>query len=478
MRVAKTAAIVAAAGIIASILVIGTPAITTLRIAAKDLVSPSEGVSWMDLSQPTRNRLEKAIAWHPGDWKLQLVHARRLYAGGRPWQAIEEGETSAARMRDFEQVIANAPKEAAPRAAYVRWLFQQNWDYLHPTQAEERARILPATRRGEEAPHPATRLGLVDAAEGQLTKLSKLDPDNAAWSYLLASCRFARLDDAGGIRCLKEAAAKPRFSLRHRSELDATVDAYASLGIPRPEASVELSVQMLFPELADMRKTARIASALADKMEAGGRLREAAEIRTALIDVGRLMRHDSEYMIPALVGNAIVAIGYGKRGIETQIPHTGPEAGWRAAEARRAIEREESFLRFLSAAGMGTSAPRYAHGLEEGLAHAEAATPFTEGGGNSWEDQVRLLGIAYAVSPLGWFVLASAVGALIVVAAIAAVLRRKGARPGSRTVVGVSIAGGIAAFCVLALSAVLAVLFPYGFGLLDEATGACRDYYT
>jgi hypothetical protein len=462
MRAAKLAAIIAVVGIGVCFVVIGTPAVTTLRIAGVALLSPSRGASWEDFQEPSRGKLEKAIARNPDDWKLQLIHAERLFPGVSP-----KGDSDEARMRDFERFIARHPDVILARAAYLGWLFRQRWGYLHPTEAEEFAARYGRSPRLREwtKPRASEKVDLIDAAERQLSRLMQLEPNNAAWPFLFASCRFARFDDEAGLEYIGIAGREPEFSLHSKEELDTRVDAYVSLGAGRPEAIVYLQRGFLFSELSHIRDAARIAVRLADRAAQAGNAKAAAEIRTAVIDFGSLMRSKADFSMQGLVASAVVVIGYGDMGIELGWGALESEAERRAARLREIRLRQDAFQSFLRQAGLANSASRYAHGLEEAAAYGTATTEFSDSReGNEWV-RAKLMGIPYAVAPIGWINLATTVVALAAVGIVAALLRKKlGPRVGN-TVSGVSIIGGLVCLAVLAASAVLALRSPIGAGL-------------
>jgi hypothetical protein len=304
------------------------------------------------------------------------------------------------------------------------------------------------------------------------------EPGNAAWPLLIAYCRYARLDDTGALDWIKKAARKRYFSLGSREEVKAITDALASIRIPRQEAGLTARAKVVDVGLSMRALTlAKIGAHLADGRQAEGDLRDSAEIRMALVDTGRLMWRTAPELTDGLIGVAVEETGYGWMGGKPSIPFGATEEEQAKIRRKQADLSERAFMAFLGRAGFAQLARRYAHGLDEVDEYERASRKLIGQPGFVGSGGFRTLGIAYSATPLVWVVLATVVGALAVVALIAIIPRRKGERPSSRTIVGVSIAGAAATFCLLALSAIMATLPPYFGGLLDTATGAWPELY-
>jgi hypothetical protein len=135
------AALVTVLGIGVSFLVMRWPTFTTLRVAGKALSSAGEATWWGAFREPTRAQIKKAMKRDPSDWKLRLLYAKRLFRGASWEERSGEGKADPSRMREFEELVANNPRVVAARAAYAEWLVTRYWDFLHPIDAEERARF-------------------------------------------------------------------------------------------------------------------------------------------------------------------------------------------------------------------------------------------------------------------------------------------------------------------------------------------------
>jgi hypothetical protein len=290
----------------------------------------------------------------------------------------------------------------------------------------------------------------------------------------MAKCSFARLQDRQGIERLQEAARKKRFSLHQKDQTEAVADACSRVGVPAPEARLWARAWVgIPPDLSGTIWEAKIARGLAEKMQARGDLKGAAQARMAVIDVGRTMWQTADDTITGLIGVAVEATGYASDQVKQEVG-SGASAEGRLAARREYYRRlEGAFVRLVNKAGLGDAAPRYAHGLERVLRYSEATQRYISRPDAQPMTRVyKSLGMGYSAAPASWLVLGVLVAAATVVALLG-LLRRKSVRPSARTMLGVSIVGGVVCLGLLVGSGILAAKSPYGYGWL----GAGKEVY-
>ncbi|MGC8785178.1 MAG: hypothetical protein ACP5RN_12445 [Armatimonadota bacterium] len=138
----------------------------------------------------------------------------------------------------------------------------------------------------------------------------RLDPDNAYFPAMRAVLHFVAKQDDKAIDALLRASRKPRWEDYVNDEPESKIHLY-TLAFGRQPAyhRVWVYFETLLPHFAAVHAAVRVAVYLAYQTDLAGNTERAAEIRLALIRLGRLMRTQGRHTITAQVGIAMSQTG-------------------------------------------------------------------------------------------------------------------------------------------------------------------------
>jgi len=236
-----------------------------------------------------RRLLAKAVAQHPGDWRI-LLGTGLLLEGEKESLAYLEKAVQLAPDHP-ETLMALSLAQMRP----LTWLRKESSGYGYPLPPDFTEKLLSADQ---------TR-----PARESLERLQSMEVDNAAPKALLASLKFGERRDAEAIALLKAAVSEPRLNFYHLEMLQARTRALKAARLPSFEATVMAFYEIPFHHFARLREVARILSYKAMEAKEAGRDKETIEDWMTTIRLGRVMRYQAAIFIEALVGNAIEAIG-------------------------------------------------------------------------------------------------------------------------------------------------------------------------
>jgi hypothetical protein len=317
-------------------------------------------LQWAGALRP--DRLARAVVGGPngGEQAAARTAARRpddfaLQLAAVPMEV--EGRTAR-----FAALRARFPDRPDAAAALLRYACQEEVRVGH---ADDQALLEPrkkdaadAKPRRPEAPDPKanhpealTAFGAA-AADGE-----RMDPQNAYFPLMAAVGHYAAGRDADARAALLRAGTKPHFEDYVGASMRAKwrqIEAQAG-GEPGGLARTSTAFAELFPHYAMLRGLARVAVAQAVQAELAGRPEEGVALRSAVLNVGAVMRRDSTSLIGNLVGIALEGISASRPGgAEPLERFTGPDSGEKNAAARRA-----AYVAYLNRVGQTELAARF-----------------------------------------------------------------------------------------------------------------------
>lgn len=238
-------------------------------------------------------------AAHPSDYQVQL---------GTIMLSRQGSAERAAGIRDLE---SRFPDNPSPYANALRIASQSvgisraEEDLLAPNPPDRTRTPLPPP------PDPAQLAAFIhDAERGEA-----VDPDNAYFALMHATGLFAAGRDDEALAALHRAATKTTWREYYQDEVYGewrVLD--EGFGDRSALTQTSMAAAVLFPHLARMRATARVAVVKAMQAEVAGKPGEGIGIRHDLMRCGSLMRAYSPCAIGALVGQAITAVAMARPG--------------------------------------------------------------------------------------------------------------------------------------------------------------------
>ena len=332
-----------------------------------------DSIPWMralDTRNVTREatRLDAAASAVPGDYLMQLGRAtaqagETTKSGGGESTDDETLDRVARVTRDFPTI----PGAYAHLARYM------TASHLRIKRGEIDSRYAAAPRpdptvKTDDPPisprHPLTLLPLsgdsprsrrrdIQLMEWACRAGDKRDSDNAFWLTMLATAYFSAGRDKEALAALQKASRKSEWNAYIHEEILGQWRLYSATygdnGAAQKIAPLSL---VSFPHLLEIRHTAEIARALADRAAAAGRIEEAVKIRRSVAWIGIQMRSSARWSLEALCGADIVLIISSDAGeknrpiaIQNEKDWENQAANYLALLKKRRLTHEISWLR-------------------------------------------------------------------------------------------------------------------------------------
>lgn len=353
--------------------------------------------------QPKQPPWERVAQRYPNDWRVQHAWA----------DMAPNAKESIAR---YNKVIARFSDKAALYAGRVI-RYAQIISYGRPEEH---------WLSGDEAPTNLQKANVpdVERAIAVIREGMKVEPDNAFFNYALAGYLFALRRDEEALAQVAEGARKPRYDSHvrdtglNRIHLDKlTQDA--------PLARVVLMVSVLLPHCAKERQVARLVTWYAKEAEKKGDHALALERYGQVMRMGAQIRESAGFIIEALVGVAIEAIGRG-RGVKRERPPVGLIGdALKQWQARRQRQIAQEFADYANAHGRSDLAAAAWRSMEEGQETRKIAQWFV-GSDRKRGVEEPYAGLArYLRIFIGQVVLEAQAGLAFLMALITALLARR-----------------------------------------------------
>lgn len=231
-------------------------------------------------------RVQALAARHPHNFQIQFVNALQNIHPVSALRALE----------------AQFPNNAALRANVLRYACVKELRENRPENYLLDQEVIPPGANFLPETTPAQFTAFIqDAIIGE-----RLDPSNAYFPFISAACYYAEHDDAAARAALLQAGTKPDWNEYIVDDVQAQWNTHQLVyGRSSAIARSEIVANELFPEYADLRAVARMATYQALVMEQAGNAVQGIALRQALIHCGGLMRAKSPTLICSLVGIAI-----------------------------------------------------------------------------------------------------------------------------------------------------------------------------
>jgi hypothetical protein len=260
-------------------------------------------------------------------------------------------------------LAAGFPTEPEPRAAILRLSTLRQVRIDRPEIAWLLGETAPKSAEVDNSPEHMKEFD-DDAAIGE-----QLDPGNAFFPFMRAVGQFTAGQDSAAFASLDRASKKHVWNDYVCNDLEAELDLYRKTfgevsGLPRRA----ITAAIILPHLSQIQATARLASALAAKMELRGQTSEGLAIRLRVLRCGALIRAQSTQMIGNLVGRLLAYAATTRPG--GALPAIRPAAI--SAEVWN-NQRLEAFRGYLRSIGHAEAIPVFERELHSGdLLHSIA----------------------------------------------------------------------------------------------------------
>ncbi|MEO7714672.1 MAG: hypothetical protein ABIY70_00600 [Capsulimonas sp.] len=281
-------------------------------------------------------------------WIVRAQIRQTLHPTGDIWD-LDKAVTLQTPSDDYAVQLASLPGDSAQRTQEARALEQRFPDrpslYANamryatggPVSLHRNEGFLiegqtpPQNRVGDRPPTPMEDLSAFDrdAAAGE-----RLDPNNAYFPAMRAIGLFAAHRDAEALATLHRAAGETQWREYYIDEVMGSMRRRELAAGPQSEV-VRTAVfsAILFPHYARLRETARVATYAAVQAEMQGQTAEGARIRRDVMQVGGLLRAQSQTAIGTLVGISITHIALARPGGAPAIADKGNTADQERLEA-------------------------------------------------------------------------------------------------------------------------------------------------
>ncbi len=289
--------------------------------------------------------LHQTAIRHPDDYRLQLADALAY----PPATGLL---TSKVKVERLHELAARFPDRPSVYANLMRFTTQGEVQLYRDEESLLTGDPVPHHKTVQGNPqNTPEQLAMFDAAaaEGE-----RLDPDNAYFPFLRACGLFAAHHDEDALAALRRAAEKSQWHEYYQDEVEGEwqlqEETFGHTGVlPR----IGFSAAILFPHLAQLRATSRVAIGLAIEAEQAGRFEEGLAIRDAVRRCGGLLRVQAPSLIGSLVGIAITRITLQRPGGTPLIHSVSTEGDYHAREreARWLEERLRDYDAFLQRIG-------------------------------------------------------------------------------------------------------------------------------
>ena len=319
------------AGIVLGVLfgLLGLPSVRYTLSSQLAFAFAEDSIPWMR-ALDTRNvareasRLDAAASAVPGDYLMQLGRATA--------QAGETARPAGSESADDETLdrVARVTREFPTiPGAYAHLVRYMAASHIRIKRGEIDARYAAAPRPDptvitDDPPisprHPSSLLPLPgDSPRARRRDIQIMewaarageirDADNAFWFTMLATAYFSAGRDKDALAALQKASRKSEWNAYIHEEVLGQwrlySAAYGDNGAAQKIAPLSL---VSFPHLLEIRHTAEMARALADRAAAAGRFDEAVKIRRSVAWIGIRMRNTARWSLEALCGADMVLI--------------------------------------------------------------------------------------------------------------------------------------------------------------------------
>jgi hypothetical protein len=247
--------------------------------------------------QHTEEAYARTLAAHPDDIELQIAGV------------LQDTDRTKLLPRLHERAqTSNRPEW---RIAALRYACRGEL-LLHNRAAEQELLSTVPLRGVQDRPidSAAFERALTDAQRG-----AALDPSNAFFPAMEALTLYGLKRDSEAQAALHRAAQCPHFDDGVRTEMQGVLRLReAALGPQLALTETAVAAATLFPHYASLRALARLATVQAMQKEQAGDIKSGLALRRSVMVIGEKVGQQSNSHIGALVGNAMVAVAYGRPG--------------------------------------------------------------------------------------------------------------------------------------------------------------------
>ncbi len=316
-----------------------------------------------------RPRLDAAAIAVPGDYLLQLGRATaQTDDAARP--AAEDTPADEQKLTRLALLTVQFPTVPGAYAHLLRYMLSSR---IHVQRGEidsHYARAAPpaSAPKNEDPPlsphRPSSMLPLGgDTPRARRRDLQLMvwaaqagalhDEDNAFWPLMLALAYFSAGRDKEALAALQKASRKTEWNTYIHEEVLGQwrlySAAYGDNGATQKIAPLSL---VAFPHLLEIRRTAEMARALADRAVREGRVDDAVKIRRSMVWTGITMRENARWSFEALCGAYVVLIASSDAGEQNRPVAIISEKEWAKQSAnylallqKRKLVHEIAWLR-------------------------------------------------------------------------------------------------------------------------------------
>ncbi len=253
--------------------------------------------------------VQRCADQNPNDLDLQIAAATVL-----PITSVESSENPPGSSQKFSYKVKRLqkliPRFADRPAMYAAVLRYSTSGDVRCTREEEKL-FLPVSAPDSHNPMDVAHSlpSAIEEFDRECAAAEVLDPDNGFFPVMRSIGLFEAHKDAEGISALERAAQCPHWkeylSDGYNGEL--TLQSAVS-GSQGPLQRAGFAASILLPHLSAIRAVTRLALYEAVQREQAGQLADGLRIRTAVRNVGELMRSESQNLIGTLVGMNIVTL--------------------------------------------------------------------------------------------------------------------------------------------------------------------------
>ncbi|BDI28827.1 hypothetical protein CCAX7_008780 [Capsulimonas corticalis] len=395
--------VLAAAAVLASLALLAAPQTGWIvRAQIKHVFSP--GNPW-DLDKNV------TIPESKSDYSVQLASVR-----GDAAQKTRQARALEQRFPDTPSLYANTMRYAT---AGPISLYRDDQIYIEgatpPGPGQFQPRRIPSSQADLDAFDR-------DAANGE-----RLDPDNAYFPAMRAIGLFAAHRDPEALAAVHRAAQKTQWREYYTDEVQGNMRKRELANGPQSEiVRTEVFASTLFPHYARLRAVTRTATYAAMQAEIHGQAARGARIRRDLMQIGGLMRAQSQSAIGALVGIALTREALNRPGGAPFIPDKD--------EQKPTSERIDAYCAFLQSRHLNSDIPAIRAEYEAGTTARSITDRAFESHGSALLQPFRDASDSWAVGAgmLVNSVWALALGVLAFLASRSPAIRRAAALPRRR----------------------------------------------